>query len=96
MPSKEELLEGFTIGDREILPGHGVFRRGDVDGAMAIALELERPGETFQVELLLTPELRPLRDHPGFMPLLGRLGIVDYWQQAGCSFDGDKAVCAAD
>lgn len=69
---------------------------GDVDGAMAIAAELEKPGETFQMDLLFTPELQPLRDHPGFMPLLERLGVVDYWEQAGCSFDGHKAVCAAD
>ena len=29
MPKEEELLEGFTLGEWEILPGHGVFRRGD-------------------------------------------------------------------
>ncbi len=66
---------------------------GDIDGAMAIAAELEKPGETFQMDLLFTPELQPLRDHPEFMPLLERLGVVDYWEQAGCSFDGHKAVC---
>lgn len=69
---------------------------GDVDGAMAIATELEKPGESFQMDLLFTPELQPLREHPGFMPLLERLGIVAYWQQAGCTFDGHKAVCTAD
>ncbi len=69
---------------------------GDVDGAMAIATELEKPGETFQMDLLFTPELQPLRDHPGFMPLLERLGVVDYWEQAGCSFDGYRAVCVPD
>ena len=26
----------------------------------------------------------------------GTWGIVDYWEQAGCSFDGHKAVCAPD
>jgi len=69
---------------------------GDVDGAMAIAAELEKPGESFQMDLLFTPELQPLREHPGFMPLLESLGVVDYWQQAGCTFDGHKAVCTAD
>jgi len=29
MPKEEELLEGFTLGEWEILPGHGVLRRGD-------------------------------------------------------------------
>jgi len=29
MPKEEELLDGFTLGEWEILPGHGVFRRGD-------------------------------------------------------------------
>jgi len=69
---------------------------GDLDGAMAIAAELEKPGESFQMDLLFTPELRALREHPDFMPLLESLGVVDYWQQAGCTFDGHKAVCTAD
>ncbi|MGB5626791.1 MAG: winged helix-turn-helix domain-containing protein, partial [Woeseiaceae bacterium] len=29
MPTKEDLFEGFTIGEWEVLPGHGVLRRGD-------------------------------------------------------------------
>ncbi len=69
---------------------------GDTDGAMAVARRLEEPGEIFQMDLLFAPELQALRDHPGFMPLLQRLGVVDYWQQAGCEFDGQKAVCQSD
>lgn len=69
---------------------------GDTDGAMAVAGRLEEPGEWFQMDLLYAPELKPLRDHPDFMPLLRRLGVVDYWQEAGCVFDGDKATCRAD
>jgi DNA-binding winged helix-turn-helix (wHTH) protein/TolB-like protein/TPR repeat protein len=69
---------------------------GDTDGAMAVARRLEEPGEIFQMDLLFAPELQALRDHPGFMPLLQRLGVVDYWQQAGCDFDGQKAVCQSD
>ena len=29
MPTEEELQGGFQLGDWEILPGHGQFRRGD-------------------------------------------------------------------
>ena len=29
MPAKDDLFEGFTIGEWEVLPGHGVLRRGD-------------------------------------------------------------------
>jgi len=69
---------------------------GDIDGAMAIASELERPGETFQMDLLFTPELQGLREHPEFMPLLESLGVVDYWREAGCTFNGHKALCNRD
>ena len=69
---------------------------GDIDGAMAEARRLEEPGEWFQMDLLFAPELQPLRDHPEFMPLLQRLGVVDYWKEAGCTFDGQKANCPED
>ena len=69
---------------------------GDIDGAMAIASELERPGETFQMDLLFTPELQGLREHPEFMPLLESLGVIDYWREAGCTFNGHKALCNRD
>jgi len=66
---------------------------GDTDGAMAVARRLEEPGEWFQMDLLYAPELQSLRDHPDFMPLLQRLGVVEYWHATGCEFDGQKAVC---
>lgn len=69
---------------------------GDIDGAMAVARRLEEPGEWFQMDLLFAPQLQPLRDHPEFLPLLERLGVVDYWEEAGCTFDGRKATCAQD
>ena len=69
---------------------------GDVDGAMAVARRLEEPGEWFQMDLLYAPELQALRNHPEFMPLLERLGVVDYWDEAGCTFDGRIATCAED
>jgi DNA-binding winged helix-turn-helix (wHTH) protein/TolB-like protein len=67
---------------------------GDLDGAMAVAELLERPGEVFEMDLLYIPELRPLRQHPGFLPLLERLGVVAYWREAGCEFDGDAVRCS--
>ncbi|MDH3576321.1 MAG: winged helix-turn-helix domain-containing protein [Gammaproteobacteria bacterium] len=66
---------------------------GDTDGAMAVARRLEEPGEIFAMDLLFTPEFQALREHPEFMPLLERLGVVDYWQETGCTFDGQKATC---
>lgn len=69
---------------------------GDIDGAMSEARRLEEPGEWFQMDLLFAPELQPLRDHPEFMPLLVRLGVVDYWEKVGCTFDGQKATCPED
>jgi DNA-binding winged helix-turn-helix (wHTH) protein/TolB-like protein len=66
---------------------------GDIDGAMAVAALLEQPGEAFSMELLFIPQLRPLREHPGFMPLLERLGIVAYWADARCSWANDRVRC---
>ncbi len=86
-------------GDSTIEPEILVTARtllGDINGAMAVARRLEEPGEWFQMDLLFAPELQALRDHPEFMPLLGRLGVVEYWEKAGCTFDGRKASCAAD
>ena len=66
---------------------------GDINGAMAVARRLEEPGEIFAMDLLFTPEFQALREHPEFMPLLERLGVVVYWQETGCVFDGQKATC---
>jgi len=68
-------------------------RFGDVDGAMLIARQLEGVGERFEMDLLYIPEIQPLRDHADFMPLLENLGVVEYWQQANCRWDGHKASC---
>jgi DNA-binding winged helix-turn-helix (wHTH) protein/TolB-like protein/Tfp pilus assembly protein PilF len=69
---------------------------GDLDGAMDIAKLLEQPGEIFEMDLLFIPELRALRQHPDFMPLLARLGIVDYWASAGCVWADDRVSCERD
>lgn len=66
---------------------------GDLDNALAVAQKLIEPGEVFEMDLLFTPEMLPLRRHPGFLPLMADLGVTDYWQQEGCTFDGDKVHC---
>lgn len=83
-------------GDGTLVPEAEVTARvilGDIDGAMAVARRLEEPGEIFAMDLLFTPEFQSLREHPDFMPLLERLGVVDYWRETGCTFDGQKATC---
>ena len=66
---------------------------GDVEGAMAIARLLERPGMLFSMEILFMPELAPLRQHAGFLPLLERLGVVRYWESVGCQWLDDRVAC---
>ena len=69
---------------------------GDLDGAMDIAELLELEGEVFSPEMMFIPELASLRKHPRFMPLLERLGIVAYWGELGCTWDGDRVHCPTD
>lgn len=66
---------------------------GDLDGAFQIARMLEGPGEVFATELLFIPEMAELRQDERFMPLLERLKITDYWQQAGCQWENDRVSC---
>ncbi len=66
---------------------------GDLDGAMRIAERLEEPGEVFQMDMLFIPELKELRRHPGFMPLMERLGISAYWKSKGCTWKDDHVSC---
>ncbi|MBT8092822.1 MAG: winged helix-turn-helix domain-containing protein [Gammaproteobacteria bacterium] len=69
---------------------------GDVDGAMEVARRLPGLGEIFEMDLLFIPELQPLRDHPDFPSLLDDLGIVAYWQQSNCTWDGRTVRCPRD
>ena len=66
---------------------------GDLDGAMGVAELLMLPGEVFEMDLLFIPDMKALRGHPGFMSLLERLGIVAYWDAAGCRWNGDVVDC---
>ena len=69
---------------------------GDTDGAMKVAMLLEQPGEAFEMDLLFVPEMRELWQHEDFMPLLQRLGVVDYWNAMGCYWTGDRVYCPDD
>ena len=69
---------------------------GDLDGAMRIAELLQQPGEIFEMDMLFIPELKALRKHPDFMPLMDKLGITRYWQSKGCVWNGDRVSCQAD
>ena len=66
---------------------------GDLDGAMRVAKLLEKPGENFEMDLLFIRQLKALRRHPDFMPLMDKLGITRYWQSKGCVWDGDRVTC---
>jgi len=68
---------------------------GDLDGAMQVAETLEDVGEAFEMDLLFAPELKAFRQHPGFMPLLDRLGVTRYWESKGCTWSGDRVICPA-
>jgi len=69
---------------------------GDVEGALEIAQLLEQPGEIFEMDLLFIDELEALRLHPEFIPLMTRLGVVDYWESMGCVWEGSQVNCAMD
>ena len=66
---------------------------GDLDGAMRVAEMLEDVGEAFEMDLLFVPEFKAFRQHPGFMPLLDRLGVTRYWKSKGCMWSGDRVIC---
>jgi len=42
---------------------------------------------------LFLTELRPLREHPGFLGLMRDLGVRDYWDETGCVWMNDSVVC---
>ncbi len=57
-------------------------REGDVDGAYAEAAKVfTAPNES--VGLVFYPTMKAFRADPRFMPLAGRLGLVDYWTRSG-------------
>jgi hypothetical protein len=48
------------------------------------------------MDLLWIPEFAPLREHPDYLPLMERLGIVDYWRLHNCSFEDATVSCRDD
>ena len=66
---------------------------GDTEGAMRLAMDLEQPGEIFEIDLLFIPEMKDLWQHAEFIPLLQRLGIINYWKAEGCHWTGDSVHC---
>ena len=69
---------------------------GDLDGAMRVARLLQSEGEVFEMDLLFIPEVKPLREHPGFAELLDALGITEYWRARGCTWTGAGAGAVCD
>jgi len=69
---------------------------GDIDGAMQVANMLQQPGEVFEMDLLWIPEFMPLRQHPDFLKLMERLGIVEYWGLHACEFQDAAVSCLED
>jgi len=66
---------------------------GDVDGAMRVAEVIAQPDNFFEFDFLFLPELRPLRQHPGFLDLMQELGVKDYWDENGCVWMNDRVNC---
>ena len=66
---------------------------GDVDGAMRVAEVLAQPDNFLEFDFLFLPELRPLREHPGFLDLMQELGVKDYWDENGCVWMNDRVNC---
>lgn len=98
VPAALAVLDEVEVAGR-LPPQVGFVARtmlGDIDGAMRVALLLERDGEIFEMDLLFIPELRALRQHPGFMPLLDRLGITSYWKSEDCVWESDRVRCPPD
>ncbi len=83
-----------TVSPQIVLIARGIL--GDIDGAMDIAQLLEMPGEAFEMELLFIPEMEPLRKHPGFVPLMQKLGVLQYWDSVGCLWVDAQVLCATD
>ena len=86
--------------ERQITPQVALVVRsllGDIDGAMSAAKLLDSDDEeSFEMELLFVPELKALRQHPEFLPLLERLNVTEYWDANNCHWNGDEVTCPDD
>lgn len=66
---------------------------GDTDGAMNVAMALANSDVFSEVDFLFAPELQPLREHPQFLTLMKKLGVVDYWEANRCVWENDRVHC---
>jgi DNA-binding winged helix-turn-helix (wHTH) protein/TolB-like protein len=66
---------------------------GDIDGAMRVAMAAAAPEQHLEMDMLFLPEMRPLRQHRGFPGLLEKLGVAQYWDEAGCVWLNDTVNC---
>lgn len=67
---------------------------GDTEGSLRVARMLVQPGELFEMEMLFLPEFRPLQQRPEFLELMQTLGVSDYWNAAGCTWQDLKVRCS--
>jgi len=67
---------------------------GQADQAMEIAWQLVGNPDLFDIELIYLDEFRVLRQHEDFPQLLDQLGLIDYWRDVGCQWDGDQLSCS--
>lgn len=67
---------------------------GDVDGALRAAEAAAVPERHLEMDMLFLPEMRPLRQHPDFPGLLDKLGVLKYWDEAGCLWLNDSVSCS--
>jgi len=67
---------------------------GETDTAMKIARRSEAGGALFEIEIIFIDEFREFRQHPEFMDFVDGLGLVDYWNSAGCTWVNDNVECS--
>ena len=66
---------------------------GETERALDVARLLVGGGEVFELELLFSSELTPLRRHEGFEKFLADVGLQSFWSAQGCAWQGDRVQC---
>ena len=87
----DEAFENQQVDPRLVIVARTML--DDVDGAVAVANSLAESGGIFEMEILFLPELRSLRQHPGFPGLMDKLGVQEYWDENNCVWQDDKISC---
>ncbi|MDH4256377.1 MAG: winged helix-turn-helix domain-containing protein [Gammaproteobacteria bacterium] len=65
----------------------------EADRAMDAARQIDAWGESFELEVIFSPDLAVLRAHPDFPLLLERSGLNAYWLEIGCAWEGGRLAC---